>query len=392
MIAINRHLADTASPPVPEVEGWAAAYEGRFGTFVDLAQAVPGYPPHAELLQRLGVAARDPRTTRYGPILGDSALREAYAAHLSEVYGAALAPRQTVITSGCNQAFFVTVLALAASGDNIVLPVPWYFNHKMTLDMLGIEVRPLPCAARNAFVPDPADLEALVDGRTRAVVLVSPNNPTGAVYPPEVIASFAEACRAKGVWLIIDETYRDFLPAEGPPHHLFADPDWSGTAVSLYSFSKAYCMPGHRMGAIAVGEELARQIGKVLDCVQICPPRAPQAVLPWALAALRSWRAGNRREIAARAAAFAAMVHGLEGWQASAMGSYFAYIEHPFAQVPARTVAQELARIGGVLALPGSYFGPGQEQFLRIAFANAEQDRLAALGERLAALTPQQVG
>ncbi|MBN8211258.1 aminotransferase class I/II-fold pyridoxal phosphate-dependent enzyme, partial [Bacillus sp. NTK071] len=85
--------------------------------------------------------------------------------------------------------------------------------------------------------------------RTKAITLVSPNNPGGVEYPPELLAAFADLARRHGIALIVDETYRDFHTQDGPPHGLFADPDWDDTFIHLYSFSKAYRLTGHRVGA-----------------------------------------------------------------------------------------------------------------------------------------------
>ena len=105
------------------------------------------------------------------------------------------------------------MMALAKAGDAVLLPTPWYFNHQMTLDMLGIEAAPAALPRRRpASCPDPDDAERADRRRSRAIVLVTPNNPTGAIYPPAVIERFAELCRRRGIWLVLDETYRDFLP------------------------------------------------------------------------------------------------------------------------------------------------------------------------------------
>jgi aspartate/methionine/tyrosine aminotransferase len=382
--ALNPDLLDTGTPPIPQAQGWARAYDGRSGPLIDLSQAVPGTPPPAALLQRLAEAAALPELTRYGGITGDLALREAYAAEIGRVYGADFSPGEIAITSGCNQAYVVTMMALARAGDNVLLPTPWYFNHEMTLTMLGVEARPLPCAPDAGFVPDVETAEALIDERTRAVVLVTPNNPTGAVYPPATIAAFAALCARRGIWLVLDETYRDFLPAGvARPHEVFAISGWRDSVIGLYSFSKAYAVPGWRLGAITAGEPVIAQIGKVLDCVQISPVRAGQQAIAWGIEGIRAWRETNRAEINARADAFRAAMAPLNGWQVLAAGAYFAYVAHPFADVPAAAVAQALVRERGVLALPGPYFGPGQERHLRVAIANVGAERIGELGERL---------
>ncbi len=309
-------------------------------------------------------------------------------AMLTRIYGTAFAPAEIAITSGCNQAYVVTMMALARAGDNVLLPTPWYFNHEMTLTMLGVEPRPLPCTPGSGFVPDVETAEALIDERTRAIVLVTPNNPTGAVYPPETIAAFAALCARRGLWLVLDETYRDFLP-EGVarPHEMFAASGWQDSVIGLYSFSKAYAVPGWRLGAITAGERVIAQIGKVLGCVQISPVRAGQAAVTWGIDGIRAWRERNRAEINDRASLFREAMAPLNGWRVLSAGAYFAYVAHPFAGAQAAAVARRLAEERGVLALPGPYFGPGQEDHLRIAIANVAADRIGLLGERLAGLS-----
>lgn len=381
---LNPDLIDTGTPPIPEAQGWARSYDGRFGPLIDLSQAVPGAPPPQALLDKLAVAAGDPATTRYGGITGDATLREAYAAEISRIYGAAFTPGEVAITSGCNQAYVVTMMALARAGDNVLLPTPWYFNHEMTLTMLGVEARPLPCAPEAGFVPEIAAAEALIDDRTRAIVLVTPNNPTGAVYPPETIAAFAALCARRGIWLVLDETYRDFLPAAAAkPHEVFAASGWQDSVIGLYSFSKAYAVPGWRLGAITAGEPVIAQIGKVLDCIQISPVRAGQAAVTWGIDGIRDWREHNRAEINDRAALFRQAMAPLNGWRVLSAGAYFAYVAHPFEGARAADVVRRLVEERGVLALPGPYFGPGQENHLRIAIANVAAERIGLLGERL---------
>ncbi|HZB61371.1 MAG TPA: aminotransferase, partial [Microvirga sp.] len=296
--------------------------------------------------------------------------------------------RTGAITAGCNLAFFAAMMLLAHRGEAVLLPTPWYFNHQMSLDMLGIEPRPLPCRPEAGFVPQVEDAEALIDGRVRAIVLVTPNNPTGAVYPAHVIESFADLCRRRGIYLVIDETYRDFLPQGfNRAHGLFTTDAWRDTVIQLYSFSKSYAVPGHRVGAITADARLVEQVAKILDCIQICAPRTAQAALPFAIDGLRDWREANRAEINRRAQVFREALAPLPEWRIESAGAYFAYLRHPFPRATAQAVAERLATERGVLCLPGSYFGPGQEGHLRVAFANVGADVLAGLTERLRGVT-----
>jgi aspartate/methionine/tyrosine aminotransferase len=385
--ALNPNLLDTSTPPIPEAYAWVKRYSGAAGPLINMAQAAPGTPPPPELLQRLGAGGADPLGARYGSIFGDDGLRTAFAADQSAAYGAEFSLSDVHITAGCNLAFFVTILAVAKAGDNVLLPTPWYFNHQMALSMLGIEARPLPTSAETGFVPEPEVAAALIDSRTRAIVLVTPNNPTGAIYPAATIAKFADLADSRGIWLIMDETYRDFLPeSHGRPHELFQRRNWRDNILQLYSFSKAYCMPGHRLGAITGGGPIMKEMEKSLDTIIICPPRPAQAAVAWAIGALGDWRRETRNEIIGRGEACRAALASMNDWHVSSLGAYFAYVRHPFPGIPSIKVAETLAMKHGVLALPGSYFGPGQDSHLRIAFANADSATIALLPERMRGL------
>jgi aspartate/methionine/tyrosine aminotransferase len=381
---INPLVADTGTPPIPEAQGWVARYGGAHGPLINMSQAVPGHPPHPDFMARLAEAAASVDAARYGPIAGDAELRAAYAAHLSALYGGEIGAGDVAITAGCNMAFVAALMLVAKAGDAIVLPSPWYFNHAMTAQMLGIAARPLPCDPRAGFVPDPDAAESLIDARTRAIVLVTPNNPTGAIYPARVIHAFADLCRRRGLWLVIDETYRDFLPpAIGRAHGLFADGARRDRVIGLYSFSKAYCIPGYRLGAVAADAAVIGELSKILDCIQICAPRVGQRALAWGIAALGEWREANRREMHRRAEAFRRALGDTLDWRVDSVGAYFAYVRHPFEGRAAEAVAEKLTVERGVLALPGSYFGGDQDRHLRMAFGNLEGGRIAELGERL---------
>ena len=386
MSLANPLVRGVGAPPVALGAAWGAAYDGRSGPLIDCSQAVPGHPPPALLAEALGRAAQAPAVARYGPIPGDPAFRAAYAAHVSARYGTEIAPERVVVTAGCNQAFVAAIVALARAGEAVLLPTPWYFNHQMTLAMLGIEARPLPTRPEDGFLARPEAVEAAIDDRVRALVIVSPNNPTGAVYPPATIERLFAICRERNIALILDETYRDFLdPEAGPPHRLFGMESADTHLLSLYSFSKAYAIPGHRLGAVVAGTGMVGELVKVIDCVQICAPRVPQAALAadGMIEALAPFRDETARAIAARAALFRDTIAGVPGWDLLQIGAYFAYLRHPFRGVSSRIVAEALAERMGIVALPGSFFGPAGEDFLRVAFANVGDAAVAEIGRRL---------
>jgi hypothetical protein len=382
---INPLVVTLSTPPIPEVQAWKKEYDGNLGPLIDLSQAVPGYPPHPDMLHWLGEAAGSVDMAGYGDIEGEPELRAAYAAWVSEIYAADVKPASIHITSGCNQAFMAAMMAVAGPGDTVLLTNPCYFNHETTLRMSGVRVEYVGCHAGNGFLPDPAAVDAMIRQGVRALAVVTPNNPTGATYPDRLLQELFALCRAHGIWLIVDETYRDFLPLDtAAPHGLFALPGWQDNLIGLYSFSKSFCIPGHRVGAVTAGEAIITQVAKVMDNLQICAPRPPQAALAKAIPALGDWRRANTLEISRRASELTDVLAGVRGWEIAAIGAYFAFVRHPFTDLSAYDAARRLARESGVVTIPGSFFGNGLEGYLRVAFANADLASIRPLGPRFA--------
>ena len=381
---INPWLAAVEPSPIGETKRWVLGRSFPVERpLIDLSQAVPGYPPAMELRKHLGELLLDPTVHGYTPILGLPALREAYATHLSSFYGAAIGAGEVGITSGCNQAFCLALMSLAKAGDQVIVPRPHYFNHDMWMRMQGVEPVSLDFRPGSGAVPDAEDAAKLIGPRTRAIVLISPNNPTGAVYPRATIHAFYELAKQRGIALILDETYKDFLPERERPHDLFADPTWRGTLVHLYSFSKVFALTGYRVGGVTAGAGLMAEIEKAMDCVSICPPRLGQEAALYGLRTLLPWARRNTEGLKARADMLGDGLTRSNRWRLVSIGAYFAYVEHPFAGQRSTDVSKRLADEENLLTIPGDMFGAGQERFVRLAFANVADDKIPTVLERL---------
>ncbi len=392
----NPNLARAIDPPIMEVQRWVR--ETSFPPdrpLLNLSQAAPVDPPPPALCQAIADAAlNDPGAHLYGPVLGDTPLREEIAQRWSTNYGSAIDPSEVCITAGCNQAFCTAVATLCAPGDVVMLPVPWYFNHKMCLDMNGIEAVLIPCDA--AMLPDLEAARAAMKPAVKAILMITPNNPSGAEYPSGLLDAFYTLAREHDACLIVDETYRDFHSADGAPHALFSHDDWREGFIHLYSFSKVFHLTGHRVGAIVTGAARLAQAEKFLDTVTICPARLGQIGALWGLRNLGNWVADERAEILSRKrtllAEFAAH---LPDWKLRGAGAYFAFVEPPF-DIPSNTLARKLVEQQSLLTLPGTMFAPpaaqgrdwGGERHLRIAFANTDTTGITQMRHRLADFHP----
>ena len=382
-LQLSQSIQQVSTPPISEAAGWV---KGRISNqeLLNLSQAVPSYPPAAELQAEIARLAGLEETGFYTDIRGTPELRSALAGHMANDYGAQLAADDVTITSGCNQAFCAAVMALAERGDNVILPSPYYFNHQMWLDMLGVSQRLIPAFADGSAFPDAADAERLIDDRTRAIVLCSPNNPSGAIYPPALLQSFYNVARAHGIALIVDETYKDFRSNAAPLHDLFDQTGWRDTFVQLYSFSKVFAITGYRVGSLIAGPRIQEQAEKILDCMAICAPAISQAAALFGLQTLDSWKAAKNTLMAERRDALQSNFGraGLK-YELVSAGAYFAYVRHPFPNEASKAVAKRLAQQHDVLCLPGSMFGPDQDEYLRLAFANVAAEKMPLLVDRL---------
>ena len=388
---IITRTAATFAPPVMEARRWLSGVDfAADRPLINVSQAAPVDPPPQLMRQAMADAAltRDDAHL-YGPVLGMPELRAELAAKTSAHYDGDVVADQVAITSGCNQAFAAAIATLCAENDEVMLPTPWYFNHKMWLDMSGVHAVSL--ATGPDLLPDPDRAAALITDRTRAIALVTPNNPGGVEYPADLVQAFFDLARSRGIALIIDETYRDFDSRSGPPHDLFRDPDWHDTLIHLYSFSKAYRLTGHRIGAIVASAARLAEVEKFLDTVAICPAQLGQHAALWGMQNLSQWLAGERDEILSRRQAITDHMPKLmpKGWDLLGLGGYFAYLHHPFGESSA-DLAPRMVRDAGILCLPGTMFTPaddtsGQRQ-LRIAFANLDADGIGVLFDRLAQL------
>lgn len=384
--------AATFPPPVMEARRWldgVAFPPDR--PLINVSQAAPVDPPPEPLLRAMADTVLTlPEAHLYGPVLGLPELRAEIAARWSAESAGSIGAHQVAITSGCNQAYTAAIATLCAEGDEVILPVPFYFNHRMWHDMAGVVT--LPLSTGPGLIPDAERAASLITPRTRAITLVSPNNPGGVEYPAETLRAFLELARRHRIALVLDETYRDFDARPGPVHDLFSDPDWDDTLIQLYSFSKAYRLTGHRVGAMTASPARLAEAEKFLDTVAICPPQIGQHAALWGMQNLGQWLAGERAEILDRRAAINEGFPRLaqKGWSLLGCGAYFAYVAHPF-DLPSDEVARRLVGAAGILLLPGTMFMPpelteGRRQ-LRIAFANIDRAGVGALFDRLGAVT-----
>ncbi|MCG0283574.1 aminotransferase [Streptomyces sp. PSAA01] len=361
-----------------------ALLAGRSGerALLDLAQAAPSYPPAPEMVEHVTKVAHEPNGAAYVPSPGLPRLRDAFAADLSRAYQSPVGADQMVVTAGCNQAFCLVAQALTEPGDEVIEVLPYYFNYDMWLRMNGVVPRYLEPGPD--LVPDPEAAEALITPRTRAIVLVTPGNPSGVTLPPDVLADFYALAKRHDIALIVDETYRSFRDTVRPAHDLFAEPDWARTLVSLHSFSKDLAIPGYRVGAVVGSPELNREVMKLLDCVAICPPRVGQEAAWAGLTSAQEWRRARADEATEKRRWLeTVLAERPGGFELLSCGGFFGWVRHPFADRGTHDVVRDLITRYDTLVIPGTAFLPDDRQVFRVSFGNVDRAGLTEFAGRL---------
>jgi aspartate/methionine/tyrosine aminotransferase len=268
------------------------------------------------------------------------------------------------------------VLAIADPGDELILPTPYYFNHEMAITMADCRATLVPTDENYQLRPDL--IASAITDRTRAVVTVSPNNPTGAVYSESSLREVNEICRARGVYHINDEAYEYFTHG-GAKHFSPGSIEGSGEhTISLYSLSKAYGFASWRVGWMVVPEHLFEAVNKIQDTILICPPVVSQFA---AAGAMRVGAGYCRAQVEGLASVremvrdeLAALDDCLVVPPADGAFYFFLKLDTEMKPLP---LVERLVKEYGVAAIPGSAFGMDNGCYLRVAYGALKPETVA---------------
>jgi aspartate/methionine/tyrosine aminotransferase len=377
----SSRLAAVQTPVIPIISRWIADTPGT----ISLGQGIVSYGPPREAVDALRAFPASDDDHKYGPVEGVPALVEALERKLAHENDLYVRPAsRLVVTAGGNLAFMNAVLAIADPGDQIIFPVPYYFNHEMAVVIAGCRAVAVPTTAEYQL-----DLDAIaraITPRTRAVVTVSPNNPTGAVYPEAALRAVNALCRDRGVFHIHDEAYEYFTYDGARAFSPGAIDGAAAHTISLYSLSKAYGMASWRIGYMVFPEPLWDAVNKIQDTILICPPAVSQQA---ALAAVRVGRSYAGRHLASldamRRRIHAALADPSVPCEVPESRGAFYYFLRVRTGLDPLVLTERLIREHRVAVVPGSAFGATEGCYLRVSYG-ALDDRTAAEGiGRLAA-------
>jgi alanine-synthesizing transaminase len=344
-------------------------------------------PPH--LVAAVERAMRDGENG-YTPSPGILPAREAVAADFA-ARGVAISPERVLLTSGTSEGIELTLTALAEAGDEVLVPVPTYPLYTAVVAKIGARAVYYRTDPARGWLPDLDHVRALFSPRTRALVVIDPNNPTGARYPADVRRALVELADRHNVPILADEVYGD-LAYDGPVPPL-ASLHRDAPVIAFSSLSKAYLAPGWRAGWLAVApterlDEVLAGIRKLADG-RLCSTGPMQRAIEAALTGDRSHQDSFRAALRERAALSVRRLTAIDG--VTCVAPTAAFYAMPKVALPPGTTDEDyvlgLLRATGVLCVYGSGFGlPPSDGFLRVVFLAAPAE-LEEIYDQVASFT-----
>jgi aspartate/methionine/tyrosine aminotransferase len=313
-------------------------------------------------------AALDANQHHYTGPTGIPALREAIAADLSSQYGLDYGAEEILVTAGAQEAIMLTMLAFCAPGDEVLITSPRFTTYDTAVHLCGGTPIPVPTYERDDFALDVAEIEARITPRTRMFVLVSPNNPTGAVTPPEAIRAIADLAIRHDLIIVADEIYGRMIYAPNEHLSIATLQGMRERTITLNGFSKTYAMTGWRVGYLAAPADLIEMLTEPRHTLSINTCTISQHAALAALtgpqepidAMIREY--GERRSWLMPALTDAGFSYGHPG------GAFYIYTNVSSSGLPAPLFCERLLQETGVMVFPGTMFGDESTDYIRISY------------------------
>lgn len=366
-------MRSVQTPIIPVVGELIRANPGT----ISLGQGVAYYGPPPETAAYIERFFADPQNHKYKLVQGIPELLEAIEGKLTRENGVRVGPgRRIVVTAGANMGFVNAVLAVTDPGDEIILNLPYYFNHEMAISMADCKAVCVPTDESYQLQPDL--IEKAITSRTRAVVTISPNNPSGAVYPEQALRQVNDLCREHGIYHISDEAYEYFV--YGGARHVSpaSFPDSERHTISLYSLSKAYGFASWRIGWMVIPEQLFEPIRKIQDTILICAPVISQWAAVGAMGVGKSYCDAKLRETREIRAILLNELEAIEDLVTvpRADGAFYLLLR-VHTKMDSMELVRRLIEEHKVAVIPGGTFGVQDRCLLRVAYGALQKDSAA---------------
>jgi aspartate aminotransferase len=378
---LSEALRRIEASPTTAMTDRATALREQGRDVISLSVGEPDFATPAHVIEA-AKAALDAGDTKYTPVTGTARLKRAAALHFERDLGIATEPKSVIVTAGGKQAIFEALAATVGEGDQVIIPAPWWVSYPQMVRFCGGTVVPLETGAQDNFRFEPAALQALITPRTRWLLLNSPGNPTGAVFPAEMLLAIGEILRRHPQVMVLSDDIYSPLIYTGAPHATLANlcPDLANRICTVSGVSKSHAMTGFRIGVATGPTWLIEAMGRLQSNTSGNPASISQAAAVAAFEGPQDFLAGWRDRLRARRDLVVAAVNAIPGLSCPVPeGAFYVFVDA--APLMSRfdddgALALHLLE-HGVAVVAASAFG-GKDGF-RISFAADE----AALSEAL---------
>jgi aminotransferase len=318
--------------------------------------------------------------THYTELRGLEKLRRAIATKLERDNGLQVdADDEVLITTGAAEAMVVTILCLLDPGDEIILPDPYYFSYEYAIGYAGAKLVTVPTSAASGFAPDPDDVEKAITARTKAIVLLTPNNPTGAVYPRAILERIAEISLSRGIPVVSDELYEASVFGDAEHFSIASVPGMRDRSITINGFSKSYRMTGWRIGYMVGPPRFIVSAQKIKQTLTISAPSISQHAAVAALEGPQDCIQEALDVYAERREPFLRRLDEIGIRYFNPAGTFYVFADVSSFGMSSNEFCLKVLEDAGVFVYPGSHFGSAGDGYVRISLLASTPDLLEGL-------------
>jgi aspartate/methionine/tyrosine aminotransferase len=386
MDRFTKKIEDVFFPPIVKFKAEAAKRLDYSKPILNLNQAIPNYQPPAVIKEAIKKELDNPSFCFYTFDEGVPQLREAVSDSLNSIYETKVSPRNICVVPGANNAFFSILPVIASAGDEVIILTPFYFNHYMSLKIAGITPVEIILDPEKGFSLPYDKIISAITKKTKALVFVNPSNPTGRSYNQVEVDTLYQICRKRRVYLISDEVYSYFHDSYPEPASVLNNPSFPDYSVCINSFSKTFSITGLRVGFIAASEDFIYHFTKVQDSNVVCVSTLSQAAALAGLKYGKEWLEEKIKFSKEKKEKFLKYFNesGSSFFSIVSSGSFFVYLNYKESLIKAPQLCYGMMETENLVALPGEYFGSGQDYAIRLALGNLHEYEIEIAVEKLA--------
>lgn len=337
---------------------------------ISLGQGVVSYPPPPEALKKITDFVNNPRNNLYKSVQGIPPLLAEIKQKLASDNNILVDDNSSIfVTAGSNMAFMNAILAITNPEDEIIILSPYYFNHEMAIRLANCT--PVIVETDAHYQPNIAKIIQAITPQTKAIVTISPNNPTGVVYSPENLLTINNLCQEKEIYHISDEAY-EYFTYNGAKHYSPASfPNSNNHTISLFSLSKAYGFASWRIGYMVIPKHLEMGVKKIQDTILICPPVISQYA---ALGALKAGISYCKKHLLEISKVREIVLNSLQQINhicevSESKGAFYFFLKIN-TKINSFDLSKKLIENHQVAVIPGITFGREKDCYLRVAYGS----------------------